>query len=159
MSGYSTILLNEVMPVVERSYNVGRNRETRAIAGLSMGGAEALYTALNNVDRFAWVGSFSGAFVMWPGASDPARGRGAAPLDRNVIARNFPNVDAKINSQLRLLWITCGTADNLIGVNRQFKDWLKAKSVKFEEEEVPDIGHVWPLWRRNLTDFAQRIFK
>jgi enterochelin esterase-like enzyme len=57
------------------------------------------------------------------------------------------------------LIIACGTADSLIGVNRQFKDWLKTKKVLFTEEEVPDIGHVWPLWRQNLTDFAQKTFQ
>jgi enterochelin esterase family protein len=58
-----------------------------------------------------------------------------------------------------MLWLVCGTADSLIGVNRQFKDWLKTKNVKFTEEEVPDMGHVWPLWRQNLTDMVQRLFK
>ena len=76
ITGYTKSLLTEVMPAVERGYNVSRNREERAIAGLSMGGAETLYTALNNLDKFAWMGSFSGAFVMWPGATaPPATGR------------------------------------------------------------------------------------
>jgi len=180
ITGYTKSLLTEVMPAVERGYNVSRNREERAIAGLSMGGAETLYTALNNLDKFAWMGSFSGAFVMWPGATAPpaTAGPGAAPagppagaagdgrgrgtsrtMDAGVFDKNFPNLDAKANSQIRLLWITCGTADSLIGVNRQFKDWLRSKHVQFAEEEVPDIGHVWPLWRQNLTWFAQRVFQ
>lgn len=180
ITGYTKSLLTEVMPAVERGYNVSRNREERAIAGLSMGGAETLYTALNNLDKFAWMGSFSGAFVMWPGATAPpatggpgaapsgppagaagdGRGRGASrTMDAGVFDKNFPNLDAKANSQIRLLWITCGTADSLIGVNRQFKDWLRSKHVQFAEEEIPDIGHVWPLWRQNLTWFAQRVFQ
>jgi enterochelin esterase-like enzyme len=169
ITGYTKSLLTEVMPVVEKSYNSSRNREERAIAGLSMGGAETLYTALNNLDKFAWIGSFSGAFVMWPGATpspapaaDPAggRGRGAVrTIDVSVFDKNFPALDAKANSQIRLLWITCGTADSLIGVNRQFKDWLKAKNVQFTEEEASDVGHVWPYWRSNLTEFAQKAFQ
>jgi enterochelin esterase family protein len=67
-TGNSKILQNEVMPLVQKSYHVSTNREERALAGLSMGGAETLYTGLNNLDRFAWLGSFSGAFVMWPRA-------------------------------------------------------------------------------------------
>ncbi len=58
-----------------------------------------------------------------------------------------------------MLWIVCGTADGLIGVNRQFKDWLNSKDVQFTEQEVPDMGHVWPLWRQNLTDMAPRLFQ
>ena len=80
-------------------------------------------------------------------------------MDTAVFDKNFPNLDTKANSQIRLLWIACGTADSLIGVNRQFKDWLRAKHVQFAEEEVPEIGHVWPLWRQNLTWFAQRVFQ
>jgi enterochelin esterase family protein len=60
------ILLEEVLPRVERQYHVSRRREERAIAGLSMGGAEATLVGLNHLNTFAWVGSFSGAFNLWP---------------------------------------------------------------------------------------------
>lgn len=177
ITGYTKSLMTEVMPAVEKSYNASRSREERAIAGLSMGGAETLYTALNHLDKFAWIGSFSGAFVMWPGATPPppappapgtaptaepagGRGRGAVrTIDVSVFDKTFPALDAKANSQIRLLWITCGTADSLIGVNRQFKDWLKSKKIHFTEEEAADVGHVWPYWRKNLTEFAQKAFQ
>jgi enterochelin esterase-like enzyme len=184
LTGYTKILLEEVMPMVEKAYNVSKDRNQRAIAGLSMGGAEALYTGLNHLDKFAWIASFSGAYVMWPNATPataarpaaatgpasaapPAtpgagRGRGTGTpqtIDTAVFAKTFPALDAKANSQIRLLWIVCGTADGLIGVNRQFKDWLKSKNVQFTEQEVPDIGHVWPLWRQNVTDLAPRLFQ
>lgn len=170
-------LLEEVMPRVEARYNVANDREHRAIAGLSMGGAEATYTGLNHLDKFAWISSFSSAYVMWPGANAPrgggpppagtlgaaapAGGRGGASrtLDASIIEHNFGILTPKVNSQIRLLWIACGTADGLIGVNRQFKDWLKARDVKFTESEIPDVGHVWPLWRQNLTDLAPRLFQ
>jgi enterochelin esterase family protein len=194
---FSKALVEEVMPRVEKIYNVSKDRNQRAIAGLSMGGAEATFTGLNHLDKFAWIGSFSGAYVMWPGANGGRRGpppatptptgtitpagpptvgaAGAAPasvppagrggrggtpsLDAAIIPKNFPNLDARSNSQIRLLWIACGTADSLIGVNRQFKEWLKSKDVQFTDLEVPDIAHVWPLWRQNLTDFAPLLFQ
>ena len=177
--GYNRILLDEVMPAVDRAYNVSKDRTQRAIAGLSMGGAEALYVGLNNLDKFAWISSFSGAFLLLPGtqmvpapqaAASPAEaasGRGGgreaarAPqmLDPGTFAKAFPKLDAKANSQIRLLWIVCGTADGLIGQNRQVKEWLKSKGVQFTEQEVPDMGHVWPLWRQNLADLAPRLFQ
>jgi enterochelin esterase family protein len=163
--GYTKILLTEVMPVVEQTYNVAKTRDQRAIAGLSMGGAEALFTGLNHPDKFAWIGSFSGAFVMWRSAAGADAnagnaGRGAGPSNSAaVFDKTFPALDAKVNSSIRLLWISCGTADGLIGVNREFKDWLRSKNIRFSEEEVPDLGHVWPLWRRNLVDFAQKAFQ
>jgi enterochelin esterase-like enzyme len=165
--GYAKILLDEVMPIVDRSYNVSRNREQRAIAGLSMGGAESLYVGLNHLDTFAWIGAFSSAPMLFPPAMEAAgpAGRGAGrgapppPMDPAVFAKTFPALDAKANSRIRMLWIVCGTADGLIGANRQFKDWLRTKNVQFTEQEVPDMAHVWPLWRQNLTDMAPRLFQ
>ena len=186
--GYNRILLDEVMPVVDRAYNVSKDRTERAIAGLSMGGAEALYVGLNNLDKFAWISSFSGALLLLPGtqmvpapqmqrprppqrlrSSGLARRSGRRPRGGRgggrrcsipaTFAKAFPKLDAKANSQIRLLWIVCGTADGLIGQNRQVKDWLKSKGVQFTEQEVPDMGHVWPLWRQNLTDLAPRLFQ
>ena len=187
VTGYERILMTEVMPIVERSYHVSANREERGIAGLSMGGAESIYTALRNLNRFAWVGSFSGAFVMWPTApargtgpapaapSAPAapaapagaapaapgggRGRGGGSLTPAALETLFPGVSAQLNSRLKLFWISCGTADSLLGVNRSFKDWLRSKKVAFYEEEAEGVGHVWPLWRQDFANFAQRVFK
>ncbi len=165
--GYSKILLDEVMPMVDKGYNVSKNREQRAIAGLSMGGAETLYVGLNHLDKFAWIGAFSSAPMLFPPAADAAQaaapaggGRGAPqPIDPAVFAKTFPALDAKANSQIRMLWIVCGTDDGLIGVNRQFKDWLRSKGVQFTEQEVPNMAHVWPLWRQNLADMAPRLFQ
>jgi enterochelin esterase family protein len=67
-------------------------------------------------------------------------------------------VDAKINSQLRLLWIACGTDDQLIKPNRQFEDWLMSKGVQFTRIETPG-AHTWMVWRRNLTEFAPLLFQ
>ena len=167
VTGYAKILLDEVMPAVDKSYNVSKNREQRAIAGLSMGGAESLYVGLNNLDKFAWIGAFSSAPMLW-GPIPPNAGRGAGagggagapqPMDEAIFAKAFPTLDAKANSRLKMLWIVCGTSDGLIGVNRQFKGWLKSKGVQFTEQEVPDMGHVWPLWRQNLTDMVPRLFR
>ena len=79
-------------------------------------------------------------------------------IAKEIIDRNFGTLDAKANSQLKMFWIVCGLDDSLLGVNRQFKDWLKAKNIKFTESEVPGMAHVWPLWRQNLTDMAQQVF-
>jgi enterochelin esterase-like enzyme len=178
LDNFSKIVLQEVLPIVEKNYNVARTPGMRAIAGLSMGGAEATVTGLNHLDTFAYVGSFSGAYVMWPGATPPAaalapgaapagaRGAGAGPgaggqrqISKETIAKVFPTLDEKANAKLKLLWITCGTADGLVGVNRTFREWLDAKGVKNTYIEVADIGHVWPFWRQNLADFAPLLFQ
>jgi enterochelin esterase-like enzyme len=144
---FARALVGEVMPLVEKSYRASRDRTQRAIAGLSMGGAEALFTGLNHLDRFAWVASFSGAFVMWSSTRSPAE-----------FGTVFPALSAKANSQLKLLWLSCGTSDGLIGVNRQFKDFLRGKDIAFKDVETPG-AHTWNVWRHNLTDVAQLFFQ
>lgn len=168
LAAFARQVTQEVLPRVEQRYNVTRDRSQRAIAGLSMGGAEATMTGLNNLDTFAWIGSFSGAYVMWPrdpAAAPPAppageaRGRGGQQITPEAIAKVFPNLDASANDRLRLLWIACGTADGLVGVNRSFHEWLDGKGVRHTYIEIPDVGHVWPLWRENLADLAPLLFK
>jgi enterochelin esterase-like enzyme len=135
-------LFEEVIPQVEKEYHVSKDRFGRAIAGLSMGGAESLSAGLNHPEEFAWIGGFSSATVM---------------LNPDF-SKAFPALDDKINSQLRLLWIACGVEDGLVGPNRQFEDWLKSKGVQFTRIETPG-AHTWMVWRRNLTEFAPLLFQ
>jgi enterochelin esterase family protein len=158
VSGYAEILFNEVMPIVEKSYNVSKDRNMHAIAGLSMGGATSTFTGLNHLDKFAWIGSFSGAMAMWPESTRAGATATSAPVETDVIGKTFPNLDAKVNSQLRLLWLACGTSDPHNVGNRQFKAWLKSKNVQFTDIET-EGGHTWDVWRRNLTAFAPLLFR
>jgi enterochelin esterase family protein len=135
-------LLEEITPEVEKTYRVQKSVEGRAIAGASMGGSQALYIGLNHPDRFGWVGSFSGAFIMY-----------AQPYEKE-----FPDLNKKVNERLHLLWLSCGTEDFLLKSNRGCQSWLKSKGVRFTAAE-PAGGHTWPVWRRNLTEFASLIFK
>jgi enterochelin esterase-like enzyme len=133
-------LLTEVIPRVETQYLVIKDRDSRAIAGLSMGGAESLLTGLNTLNEFAWIGAFSS------GGITPDFGK------------EFPALDASANAQLRLLWIACGTDDNLIEINRTLRAWLGSKGVRHMDIETPG-AHTWLVWRRNLTEFAPLLFR
>jgi enterochelin esterase family protein len=128
------------MPQVEENYRVSRDQQSRAIAGLSMGGTESLTVGLNNPDRFAWIGAFS-----------------SGGLDARY-ARSFPDLGARANDQLRLLWISCGKDDGLIKSNRAFVKWLDAQGIRHEWIEVPGV-HSWRVWRRNLAAFAPLLFR
>jgi enterochelin esterase family protein len=133
-------LLTELIPRVEGEYAVSKDRTSRAVAGLSMGGAESLLTGLNAIDKFAWIGAFSA---------------GGIPED---FAQDFPGLDADANQRLRLLWIACGTEDGLIKVNRNLRGWLKSRGVQVKEIETPG-AHTWMVWRRNLAEFAPLLFR
>jgi len=140
LAKFREALLTEVMPKVESEYRVAEGRDSRAIAGLSMGGSESLLTGLNNLDKFAWVGAFSAG-----GLPDP-------------FEKDFPGLDSKANQQLKLLWIACGTEDRLIAANRNLREWLKSKGIAHVDIEAPGM-HTWMVWRRNLAEFVPLLFR
>jgi enterochelin esterase family protein len=133
-------LLTEVLPRVESAYRVATDAPERAIAGLSMGGTEALFTALNRPDVFGWVGSFSA---------------GGLPAD---LASEFPAVDRVRAAGMHLVWIACGTSDHLVADHRSLGAWLTARGVAHTSVETPG-AHTWSVWRRNLATFVPMIFR
>jgi len=157
-------IIDDVVPFIDNNYRTLSDREHRAIAGLSMGGAQTTYAALNHIDRFAWVGSFSGAFVLWPNAraegDQGGPGRGPQLLNLEAVETQiFPNLNSSVNSELDLLYIAIGNDDFLFEANRQFKNWLKEKKINFVDIDTPGYSHEWSYWRICLVDFAGRLFK
>jgi enterochelin esterase-like enzyme len=143
---FTQALLKEVMPQVQSMYRASTKRDDRAIAGLSMGGAESLLTGLNHIDTFGWVGSFS-----------------AGGLDADY-AEDFPGLNATTAVRLRLLWVACGKDDRYVGktplitANRQFVAWLRSKNIPVTFVETPGM-HEWPVWRKNLIQYSQLLFQ
>jgi enterochelin esterase family protein len=136
---FMKLLTGEIMPVVEGAYHISREREGRAITGLSMGGLEALDTGLHNTDKFAWIGGFSSAVHN---------------LDyEHQLATLDPGT-----ANLKLLWIACGTEDGLIDANRKMVAFLKAKGMPVMQVETPGL-HVSLVWRDNLIHFAPLLFQ
>jgi enterochelin esterase family protein len=132
-------VLTDLIPLVEKLYRVSSDRESRAVAGLSMGGGQSLDIGLNARDRFAWVGAFSAAVPDDPDAA-------------------FPGLGPDTKPPLRLLWIACGNEDFLTAANHKFQDWLKAKGVAHTPVWTPG-GHTWRVWRRNLAELAPLLFR
>ena len=132
-------LLNDLIPFIEKKYNVYTDREHRAIAGLSMGGGQSLNFGLGNLDKFAWVGGFSSA----PNTKTP-----------EVLVPDA----AKATQQLKLLWISCGDADGLISFSKRTHDYL-------QKHDVPHIYYIEPgvhdfkVWKNGLYMFSQFLFK
>jgi enterochelin esterase family protein len=137
---FRSALIDEVIPAVDRAYKTDPSRDGRAIAGLSMGGAEALLTGLNRPDKFSWVGAFSAG-----GMSDD-------------FAADFPQLSAEANGKYHLIWVACGTEDRLIAVNRKLVAWMKEKGVSVTQIETPGM-HTWMVWRRNLITFTPLLFQ
>jgi len=140
ISKFKEAVLTELIPLVESAYHVSKNRQDRAITGLSMGGTQSLFIGLNALDRFAWIGAFS-----------------SGGLDQDF-DRAYAQVGKDVNAQLRLLWIGCGQEDRLIDVNRRLVDWLRSKEVRHTWVETPG-SHSFMLWRRYLAEFLPLLFQ
>ena len=154
---FSKAVIEEILPMVEKSYHVSKKSDMHAIAGLSMGGATSYYIGLNHPEVFAWVAGLSSALVEY-NIDEPKVDGKDAPINDALFSKIFPNLDSKVNSQLRLLWNSCGAEDGLLGVNKQFREWLKGKNIQFTPIDTPG-QHTWMVWRRNLTDLAPLLFQ
>lgn len=162
-------LVNDLIPFVDRAYRTRTDREDRAIAGLSMGGAQSLYTAFSNLGKFAWVASFSGGFPLLPGVAvdveapaNAARLRGpdiSRSIDPDRFLRLHPQLDSSVNAKLRLLYLSIGTEDGLIATHGVLKDILNERGVRYTLVELPGYAHEWRFWRLSLADLAQRLFQ
>jgi enterochelin esterase family protein len=136
---FTKALMTEVLPRVEAEYHVSKDRNDRAIVGLSMGGLESLEVGLTHTGQFAWIGGFSSAVHN---------------LD---YTQQLASLDPK-TANLRLLWIACGTEDHLIEPNRKFIAFLKTKDMPVTQIETPGL-HTWLVWRDNLIHFAPLLFQ
>ena len=133
-------LVNEVMPRVAQDFKVLTDRDSTALAGLSMGAAQSSIVGLNNLDRFGWIGMFSSGGL------------------RENFNQEFPGLNSSANAKLHLLWISCGTDDGLLKINQKFNQWLTAEDVKHTYVET-EGNHTWMVWRRNLAAFTPLLFR
>jgi enterochelin esterase-like enzyme len=132
-------LIDDLIPYIESHYSVNSDRESRALAGLSMGGGQSLNFGLANLDVFASVGGFSSA----PNTRQPA---------------DLVPDPARASQTLNLLWVSCGDEDTLFNISEGVHDHLA-------EHDVPhiwqiDVGaHTFPVWKNDLYHFASLLFR
>ncbi len=133
-------LLADLIPFIEKNYAVKSDRESRALAGLSMGGGQALNFGLSNLDTFAWVGGFSSA----PNTKQPAE---------------LIKDPADAAKRLRLLYVACGDKDNLFRISQGVHDMLDQKKVPHVYRIISGGQHNYKLWKGELYHFAQLLFR
>jgi enterochelin esterase-like enzyme len=136
-------VLNDVLPFVEKLYRISGNADDRAIAGLSMGGAQTLDIGLNHLEMFRYVGAFSSAIF----GGDVAKAY--APVFSDP---------AGANKKLKVSSLYIGDADFLLDANKKFHAELDAKGIQHNFTVSAD-GHVWRNWRDYLADFAPKLFR
>jgi enterochelin esterase-like enzyme len=142
--------LSDLLPYVEKHYRVLTDRQNRAIAGLSMGGNQALNIAIPRLEKFGYIGVFSSGVI--------GGGRGSPPIIDAWENQNLVFLDNAASKQgLRLLWFSTGKDDFVMPTTRSTVDLMKKHGFKpvFVESEG---AHTWLNWRDYLAVFAPQLF-
>ncbi|MGQ0633822.1 MAG: alpha/beta fold hydrolase [Planctomycetaceae bacterium] len=144
-SGFEAVLTEELIPKIDATYRTLADRDHRALAGLSMGGLQALQIGLNHLDLFASVGALSA----------PVFGRFEVKTAYNQ-AFGDP---AAFNQKVRLFWVGIGTAEGFADGVMAMSGALENVGVRHVMFESQGTSHEWQTWRRSLHDFAPRLFR
>ena len=136
----------DIIRFIENNYRVRKKKESRAIAGLSMGGYHSLHISRYYPGTFGYVGLFSAAIMP----------------NEQATSKVYQNLDATLETQMKnglnLYWIGIGKTDFLYKNNVDFREKLDKMGFKYTYLET-EGGHTWTNWRIYLTEYAQLIFK
>jgi enterochelin esterase family protein len=135
---FDKLMLNELIPIIDRNFRTLKNKRYRAIAGLSMGGGQAIQIGFKNLDMFGSIGVLS---------AYPWR------FDMKAIYKDYD-----LNEELELLWLGYGKDDRSHKNGLRFHEELKKERIDHIWYEC-DGGHVWQVWRKHFYDLATHLFK
>ena len=137
-----------IIPFVEKNYRIMPDGGHRALAGLSLGGLHTLYTGINNTSMFSYLGVFSSGWIV------PMLSK-LADTQYGIMKTNA----GKINTELKGLWVAMGGQEDIAYNNcKTMLGKFDEMGIKYKYSEYPG-GHTWPVWRNNLYNFAQILFK
>lgn len=150
-SAFEEVVISEIIPMIDAKFRTIADREHRAIAGLSMGANQTMRIIMNNLDKFASYGGFSGT-SNYP-SSDP--------IDPATFLDGKFNDGAAFNKQIKVFWLGLGTKEPnpFPGSVGAFRKMLEKQGIKYVYYESPETAHEWLTWRRDLNEFAQLLFK
>ena len=138
-------LMNDIIPLIDARFNVRKDADGRALAGLSQGGYQALVSGMNHLENFGWLATFSGVTTT------------TVP-DAGVEAQ-LKNPQA-INKQLRNFTVVVGEKDAVTGKDiAGLKAELEKQNIKFDYHEFPGLNHEMDVWRPAYAEFVQKLFK
>jgi enterochelin esterase-like enzyme len=146
---FPDVLVKEIIPMVDAKFRTLASRDQRAMAGLSMGGFQTFQITMTNLDKFTYVGGFSGAAFMQPGI-------GITQMYNGV----FADTNA-FNQKVKVLYLSIGTAEpeRMQTTVNSFHEALEKAGIKHVYYQSPGTAHEWQSWRRSLKQFASLIFK
>jgi len=150
MQAFRSELLENVIPFVEKSYRVKKDRKSRAMCGLSMGGGQSFYIGLRDPEEFANVGVFSTG--MFGGI------QGASNFDLEAEVPGILSDTKTFNDQFDVFFMSCGEQDPRIEYTRNIVKKMRDGGVEVKFNSYPG-DHEWQVWRKSLHEFAQYLFK
>ena len=148
---FEEVMMLEIIPMIDTRFRTLANRESRAIAGLSMGANQTMRIAMNNLDQFAYYGGFSGT-ANYPSANE---------INPETFLEGAFKDGKKVNEQLKVLWLGLGTKEPepFPGSVGAFRNMLDKQGIEHVYYESPETAHEWQTWRRSLYQYAQLLFK
>lgn len=149
---FESELLNDCIPFVEKNFRVKTNRESRALAGLSMGGIHTLNVGIPHLELFAYLGVFSSG---WWATATPFGNSHNTEKYYSMLKKQKDEYNAK----LKLFWLSMGGKEDIAYNNCQIMmKRFDEIGIKYSYFETPG-GHTWPVWRESLYHFAPLLFK
>ncbi|MBF4470570.1 alpha/beta hydrolase-fold protein [Flavobacterium sp. HJJ] len=151
VSVFEEVVMTEVIPMIDSKFRTISDRGHRAIAGLSMGANQTMRIAMNNLDKFAYYGGFSGT-SNYPSADE---------IDPAVFLGGKFNDAKAVNKLLKVLWLGLGTKEPnpFPGSIGAFRKMLDKQGIRYVFYESQGTAHEWLTWRRSLYQYAGLLFK
>lgn len=148
---FEDVLIQEVIPMIDAFYRTIVDREHRAMAGLSMGANQTIRITMNNLDKFSYIGGFSGT------SNYPSSDK----IDRETFMNGAFKDGEALSKKIKLFWLGLGTKepDPFPGSVGAFREMLKEAGLEHVYYESPGTAHEWLTWRRSLYQFAPMLFK
>jgi enterochelin esterase-like enzyme len=141
-SAFATLMINDLIPMIDETFRTYTDREHRAMAGLSWGGKQTFDITLTNLDKFSYIGGFSGAIFG---------------LDvKDAFNGVFADADS-FNKKVHYLFLGCGTEENM--GTKQLVESLRDMNIRVDFYESQGTAHEWLTWRRCLNEFIPHLFR
>jgi enterochelin esterase-like enzyme len=150
-SAFEEVMIKDLVPMIDATFRTIADRAHRAMAGLSMGGNQTCQVTMHNLDKFAYIGAFSGTM----------NGLSTEALDPATAFNGMFKDGESLNKQIKLLWIGMGTKEPnpFPGAIGAFRAMLDKAGIRYVYYESPGTAHEWLTWRRDLREFAPRLFR
>lgn len=141
-ASFYKVMINDLIPTIDNKFRTLTDRDNRAMAGLSWGGHQTFDLVLSNMDKFAWMGAFSGAIFG---------------LDVKTAYNGVFTKSDEFNKKIHYLFLSCGSEENF-GTEKLANSLMKL-GIKVDFSESPGTHHEWLTWRRGLKEFIPHLFK